>query len=88
MAAARFIVTGRVQGVCYRAGTRGQALALGLAGRAVNLPDGSVEVVAGGTDEALAALERWLHRGPPAARVSGVARSAWAGDVPAGFHCG
>jgi acylphosphatase len=88
MPAARFIVSGRVQGVFYRASARGQALALGVAGYAKNLPDGSVEVLAGGTAEALDALERWLRRGPPAARVETVSRE----DLPEqdlhGFHTG
>jgi len=75
MAAARFVVTGKVQGVWFRASTRDEALRLGLAGHARNLVDGSVEVLAVGDGEAIAALERWLHRGPPLARVAGVARS-------------
>lgn len=44
--AARFSVTGRVQGVAFRAYTRQKALQLGLTGYARNLPDGSVEVLA------------------------------------------
>ena len=46
MAAARFIVEGRVQGVHYRAATRTRALALGQTGSAVNRADGTVEVIA------------------------------------------
>ena len=76
MACARFLVSGRVQGVFYRASTREQALRLGLAGTAVNLPDGRVEVRAEGDAAALDELERWLHRGPPAARVDRVERLA------------
>lgn len=72
MACARFIVTGRVQGVFFRASTRDCALRLGVAGSAKNLADGSVEVVASGTTEALAALFAWLRQGPPAARVEHV----------------
>ncbi|MCK6371529.1 MAG: acylphosphatase, partial [Gammaproteobacteria bacterium] len=45
---------------------------LGLQGHAINLPDGRVEVLAAGPAAAVAALERWLHRGPPAARVESV----------------
>lgn len=73
-ACARFLVSGRVQGVFYRASTRQEALRLGLAGYAKNIADGRVEVVASGTAEALDALERWLHVGPPAARVDEVRR--------------
>ena len=86
MAAARFIVTGKVQGVWFRASTRDEALRLGLRGHACNLADGSVEVLAVGDGEAIAALERWLHRGPPLARVAGVTRSdAATADAGAGF---
>lgn len=74
MAAARFIVRGRVQGVYYRASTRDHAIALGLVGSARNLEDGSVEVTAEGTGNALAELERWLWQGPPAASVAEVRR--------------
>ena len=48
MAAARFCITGKVQGVFFRASTRKQALRLGLRGYAKNLADGSVEVLAVG----------------------------------------
>lgn len=78
MASARFLVSGLVQGVCFRASTRARAQALGLAGHAVNLPDGRVEVVASGMPEALAELGAWLHEGPPAARVDAVERE----DLP------
>lgn len=88
MAAALFTVSGRVQGVFYRASTRERALALGLTGYARNLPDGAVEVLACGDVAAIAALERWLWEGPPAARVTGVARGEWSGDVPGHFATG
>ena len=74
MAAARFLVRGRVQGVRFRAATRDEALRLGLSGHARNLADGSVEVLAAGEDASLAALQRWLQRGPPLARVDEVVR--------------
>ena len=45
MAAVRFTIGGRVQGVWFRAATREQALALGLQGHANNLADGTVEVL-------------------------------------------
>ena len=70
----RFLVSGRVQGVFFRASTRERALALGLTGHAVNLDDGRVEVLACGDDAAIEALHRWLHQGPPAARVHAVER--------------
>ena len=74
MAAVRFVVEGRVQGVFFRAGTREQALALGLAGHARNLADGSVEVLAVGDEHAIEALGQWLEDGPPQARVDAVRR--------------
>lgn len=76
MSTARFLVEGRVQGVFFRASTRDEALRLGLAGHAKNLRDGRVEVLAAGDAEALDALERWLHRGSPLARVTAVSREA------------
>ncbi len=67
-----FTVHGRVQGVWFRESTRREALQLDIAGHAINLPDGSVEVFAVGAPEALRVLEAWLHSGPPMARVTRV----------------
>jgi acylphosphatase len=75
MAAAQFIVRGKVQGVWFRASTREQAERFGLSGHASNLADGSVEVLAIGEAAAIDALERWLQKGPPLARVDEVLRS-------------
>ena len=86
MPAARFLVGGKVQGVCFRASTREQAVKLGLRGYAKNLPDGRVEVLAEGEQRALDALERWLHVGPPMARVETVERGeAEVGEAGQGF---
>ena len=70
--ALRFLVSGRVQGVYFRASTRQQARQLGLTGYAKNLPDGRVEVLAVGQLAALSTLNQWLWRGPPAANVTDV----------------
>ena len=86
MACVRFVVSGRVQGVFFRASTREEALRLGLTGHARNLPDGNVEVVACGDDAALAQLERWLALGPPLAQVIRVERSAADITVPERFR--
>ena len=87
--AARFVVGGKVQGVWFRASTREQALRLGLRGHANNRPDGQVDVVAAGDEAAVAALQRWLHVGPPLARVEAVRREELPPDsVPAGFVTG
>lgn len=68
----QFIVSGRVQGVGFRAATQDKARELALAGWVRNLPDGRVEAAAGGDRDAVAALNRWLEQGPPAARVDSV----------------
>lgn len=68
----RFRITGKVQGVWFRESTRREALRLGLAGHAINLADGSVEVVAAGAEAELRALTAWLAHGPPLARVDSV----------------
>lgn len=85
MASARFLVSGLVQGVYFRASTRERAQALGLHGYASNLADGSVEVVASGDAAALDELERWLHDGPPAACVEAVEREDLELQVATGF---
>jgi len=88
MATTRFLVSGRVQGVFFRASTRNEAERLGLSGTANNLADGRVEVVASGSDAALDALEKWLRLGPPSARVDGVVREAMADRPMQGFRIG
>jgi acylphosphatase len=70
--ARRAYVSGRVQGVWFRGATAERAAALGIAGHAVNLPDGRVEVLAIGAPAAVEELLAWLHRGPPAAEVRDV----------------
>ena len=64
------IVSGRVQGVWFRAGAREQALELGLCGWAKNCPDGTVEIHAEGDKKTLEQFITWCRKGPPAARVS------------------
>lgn len=78
----RFLVSGHVQGVHFRAATRQQALGLHLSGYARNLDDGRVEVLAAGDAQAVEALAQWLEDGPPAARVAGVERCPHAGPAP------
>ncbi|MCC5976619.1 MAG: acylphosphatase [Salinarimonas sp.] len=65
-------VTGRVQGVWFRAWTREQALVHGVSGWVRNLSDGSVEAVVAGSEEAVEAVIAVLHDGPPAAKVEDV----------------
>ena len=77
------IVTGRVQGVSYRAWTQSEARARGLAGTVRNRDDGSVEAVFSGAPEAVAEMEALCRSGPPGALVADVtARDG--GDVPTG----
>lgn len=68
----RCYVSGRVQGVWYRASTREKARALGVTGYARNLEDGRVEVLACGEEGAVTALREWLWDGPPHAQVTEV----------------
>lgn len=70
--ARRCRVSGRVQGVFFRAATRNVALELGVFGYAKNLHDGSVEVHVEGDPAAVAALCDWLWDGPEAADVAHV----------------
>jgi acylphosphatase len=70
--ARRFLVRGRVQGVGFRWFVEREAHILGIAGRVRNNPDSTVEVLAMGTDEQLAALRAKLHQGPRASRVDDV----------------
>ncbi len=69
---AHIIVTGRVQGVFYRATTEETALGLGLTGWVKNRHDGNVEILAEGERTALEKLITWCREGPPMARVKNV----------------
>jgi acylphosphatase len=72
MIARRCWVSGRVQGVYYRASARQQAVRLGVNGYARNLPDGRVEVLMVGPAVPAQALLDWLWQGPPSAAVTHV----------------
>ncbi len=67
-----YTISGRVQGVFFRASTAREATHLKLVGWAKNLPNGDVEVLARGEFGQLADLERWLATGPPMADVDSV----------------
>lgn len=82
-------VSGRVQGVWFRATTQQQAQRLALTGSARNLPDGSVEVMACGEAAALEVLHDWLWQGPELARVTEVScESLQLEPRPASFTTG
>ncbi|MFQ5352485.1 MAG: acylphosphatase [Candidatus Binatia bacterium] len=70
--ALRLLVSGRVQGVWFRASLAEKADALGLAGWVRNLPDGRVEAFVEGDPNAVSRIASWCHDGPPAARVDEV----------------
>jgi len=84
----RCLVSGKVQGVFYRASTRDKARSLGVSGWAKNLPDGRVEVVACGSQDAVAALSDWLWEGSPPSHVDAVECEDFEGEVEQGFRIG
>lgn len=74
------VITGRVQGVAYRASMARAAQELGAGGWVRNRADGSVEAMVAGTAEQVAALIAWARRGPPAASVEHVAVESGSGE--------
>jgi acylphosphatase len=71
----RFVVTGRVQGVAFRAHARAAAQQLHVVGFVANRDDGAVIGEAEGTADAIAAFTTWLHQGSPWSRVDAVTTS-------------
>jgi acylphosphatase len=74
----RAYISGRVQGVWFRASTLEKALEYGVNGTVRNLVDGRVELVASGEDQRVDRLLRWAETGPPMAAVDRVERE----DLP------
>ena len=72
MKRAHVFVSGRVQGVWFRASTRDKAEELSLNGWVRNLPDGRVEAVFEGDDRAVEEMVEWCRHGPTMARVDTV----------------
>lgn len=86
MRTVRMFVSGRVQGVGFRAFAQRQADRLGVDGWVRNLPDGRVEALAAGEDEAVEAFIEAVRKGPVLARVSGLDVEDAAGEaVAVGF---
>lgn len=63
------LISGKVQGVSFRASAEAIASRLDISGYARNLDDGRVQIVAEGTLEDLDAFRLWCEEGPPAASV-------------------
>ncbi|MCA1829778.1 MAG: acylphosphatase [Myxococcales bacterium] len=84
MTRAELVISGRVQGVFYRASAQQEALRLGLHGEIRNLPGGEVEAVVEGEKPRIEEFVDWCRRGPPAAEVDDV-RVRWSesrGEFP------
>lgn len=64
------IVSGRVQGVFFRKSTKEIALSLGIKGTVCNQQDGTVKIIATGTEEQLNELLDWCKKGPAHAKVN------------------
>ena len=87
MSGVRVRVFGRVQGVFFRNWTMDKARSLGVRGWVRNRRDGTVELVAYGSEEAVHALIAACRTGPPAAEVERIEVEAIEGDgPPAGFR--
>jgi acylphosphatase len=84
MIARRLVVSGRVQGVGYRAAMIEAAHAIGISGWVRNRDDGTVEAVVQGEDERIERMLTWCRRGPPAARVTEIATGVL--DVDTGLE--
>jgi acylphosphatase len=72
MIRARIVITGRVQGVYFRASARDVAHAQRLSGWVYNRVDGGVEAMVEGEEGAVQAFIAWCHDGPPGAHVTDV----------------
>jgi acylphosphatase len=82
----RLRISGRVQGVGYRAWLEGEAVARELSGWVRNRHDGSVEAIVSGDAGEIADFIEELRKGPPAARVTDVAVAEHDGAVGPGFE--
>jgi acylphosphatase len=81
----RVVVHGRVQGVIFRDSTRERATAHGVAGWVANRPDGSLEAVLEGDQDAVDRVVRFLETGPPRAEVDRVETSDESPEGLSGF---
>lgn len=79
------IIEGLVQGVWFRESTRRQAVSLGVSGWVKNRPEGTVEALLEGPEDAVLRLVAWCGKGPSAAGVTGIHETdeAWLGEFSA-----
>jgi acylphosphatase len=84
----RIRVSGRVQGVFFRASARDDARRLGLTGFARNEPDGSVLIEVEGDGQAVERFLTWCHHGPPDARATAVETEELPAQGDRGFSVG
>jgi acylphosphatase len=77
-------ISGRVQGVFFRAETKDTARAFNLTGWVRNMSDGRVEALFEGKKESVDKMIAWCHIGPPAARVEKVmyVEETYTGEFP------
>jgi acylphosphatase len=68
----QMVISGRVQGVYFRASAQREARQLGVTGYIRNRPDGSVEIIAEGEEDLIKGLSLWVQKGPTTARVDKV----------------
>jgi acylphosphatase len=68
----KLVITGRVQGVFFRASTKNEAAKTGVKGYVKNLADGSVQAVFQGDKLSVTKMIDWCHKGPAAARVDNI----------------
>jgi acylphosphatase len=83
---AHVFVSGRVQGVYYRASTRDTARELGVDGWVTNLDDGRVEAVFEGPEPAVDEMIEWCHTGSRAATVENVEVTTTEPEGESGFE--
>ena len=77
MRTVRAVISGRVQGVGYRAWTVATASSFDLKGWVRNVRDGTVEAVFSGHEEKVTAMLEACKEGPPAARVNAITQYEW-----------
>ncbi len=79
------IIEGRVQGVWFRESTRRQAASLGVSGWVKNRPEGTVEAVLEGPEDAVSRLVEWCKKGPSSASVTHLneTEEVWRGEFDA-----